>query len=72
MRKLVLSLILFLSHVDIIRFVSLYNISNSLLRLNSCHLMIVFDLPYKKLLPNNYVIFIRLFARYDAILISLW
>ena len=29
---------------------------------NSYHFMIAFDLPYTKLLHNNYIIFIRLFC----------
>ena len=71
MKELVLGLILSLMRCKYHEFVSLQNALNSLLWCNSCHLMIVFDLPYMKSSQNNYVIIIRLFAGYGASLIFL-
>ena len=61
LRELILDLTRFECHVKDFRVWS-----------NPCRLMTVFDLPYQKLLPNNYVIFIRLFAECGAILNLLW
>ena len=50
--------------MDVIKFIRLWNITKSLLGGDSCHHAIVFDLLYMKLLHNNYVMFILLFAGY--------